>query len=113
MALRTFKPVTPSLRQLVIVDRSDLYKGKPVKQLTEGKSSSGGAKKTQWPITRAVCGGGHKQLSDHHFKRPQARRSAKVSGSKMIRTGRPYRFYIATPMASCPTLSRRSGFRWR
>ncbi len=33
MALKTFKPVTPSLRQLVIVDRSDLYKGKPVKTL--------------------------------------------------------------------------------
>ncbi len=39
MALKTFKPVTPSLRQLVIVDRSALYKGKPVKTLTEGKSS--------------------------------------------------------------------------
>ena len=42
MALKTFKPTTPSLRQLVIVDRSELYKGKPVKTLTEGKSSKGG-----------------------------------------------------------------------
>ena len=42
MALKTFKPITPGLRQLVIVDRSELYKGKPVKALTEGKSSSGG-----------------------------------------------------------------------
>ena len=42
MALKTFKPVTPSLRQLVLVDRRELYKGKPVKKLTEGKSSSGG-----------------------------------------------------------------------
>ena len=39
MALKTFKPITPSLRQLVLVDRSDLYKGKPVKTLTEGKSA--------------------------------------------------------------------------
>ncbi|MCX7326548.1 MAG: 50S ribosomal protein L2, partial [Hyphomicrobiales bacterium] len=31
MALKLFKPTTPSLRQLVLVDRSDLYKGKPVK----------------------------------------------------------------------------------
>ena len=30
MALKTFKPITPGLRQLVIVDRSELYKGKPV-----------------------------------------------------------------------------------
>ncbi len=42
MALKTFKPVTPGLRQLVIVDRSELYKGKPVKSLTVGQSSSGG-----------------------------------------------------------------------
>ncbi len=42
MALKTFKPITPGLRQLVIVDRSELYKGKPVKKLTEGKQSTGG-----------------------------------------------------------------------
>ena len=33
MALKTFKPVTPGLRQLVIVDRGELYRGKPVKAL--------------------------------------------------------------------------------
>ena len=42
MALKTYKPTTPSLRQLVIVDRSGLWKGKPVKALTEGKSETGG-----------------------------------------------------------------------
>ena len=42
MALKQFKPVTPGLRQLVIVDRSDLYKGKPVKTLTEAKPEKGG-----------------------------------------------------------------------
>ena len=36
MALRTFKPTSPARRQLVIVDRSELHKGKPVKALTEG-----------------------------------------------------------------------------
>ena len=30
MALKKYKPVTPGTRQLVIVDRSGLYKGKPV-----------------------------------------------------------------------------------
>src|SRR5436305_3490040 len=60
MALKTFKPVTPSLRQLVIVDRSDLYKGKPVKGLTEGKSSSGG-RNNNGRITVRFRGGGHKQ----------------------------------------------------
>ena len=60
MALKTFKPVTPSLRQLVIVDRSALYKGKPVKTLTEGKHESGGRNNTG-RITVRFRGGGHKQ----------------------------------------------------
>ena len=46
MALKTFKPITPSLRQLVIVDRAELYRGKPVKALTEGKTSAGGRNNT-------------------------------------------------------------------
>ena len=36
MPLKTFKPNTPSTRQLVIVERSGLHKGKPVKSLTRG-----------------------------------------------------------------------------
>ncbi|HEX2655826.1 MAG TPA: 50S ribosomal protein L2 [Xanthobacteraceae bacterium] len=60
MALKTFKPVTPSLRQLVIVDRSGLYKGKPVKTLTEGKNASGG-RNNNGRITVRFRGGGHKQ----------------------------------------------------
>ena len=60
MALKTFKPITPGLRQLVIVDRSELYKGKPVKALTEGKSSSGG-RNNLGRITVRFRGGGHKR----------------------------------------------------
>src|SRR5487761_2140712 len=60
MALKSFKPVTPSLRQLVIVDRSELYKGKPLKKLTEGKSERGGRNNTG-RITVRFRGGGHKQ----------------------------------------------------
>ncbi len=60
MALKTFKPITPSLRQLVIVDRGELYKGKPVKKLTEGQSSSGG-RNNNGRITVRFRGGGHKQ----------------------------------------------------
>ena len=36
MALKNFKPTSPGLRQLVIVDRSELYKGAPEKSLTIG-----------------------------------------------------------------------------
>jgi large subunit ribosomal protein L2 len=60
MALKTFRPVTPSLRQLVQVDRSGLWKGKPVKALTEGLSKSGGRNNTG-RITVRHHGGGHKR----------------------------------------------------
>jgi large subunit ribosomal protein L2 len=60
MALKTFNPVTPSLRQLVIVDRSGLHKGKPVKALTVGKSSKGG-RNNMGRVTARYQGGGHKQ----------------------------------------------------
>ncbi|MBN8941480.1 MAG: 50S ribosomal protein L2 [Rhizobiales bacterium] len=60
MALKTFKPITPGLRQLVLVDRSALYKGKPVKTLTEGKSSTGG-RNNLGRVTSRFRGGGHKK----------------------------------------------------
>lgn len=60
MALKKFKPTTPSQRQLVIVDRSELHKGKPVKQLTEGLSKSGG-RNNKGRITARHIGGGHKR----------------------------------------------------
>src|ERR687883_496105 len=60
MALKTFNPTTPGQRQLVMVDRSALYKGKPVKALTEGKRSSGG-RNNNGRVTVRFRGGGHKQ----------------------------------------------------
>jgi large subunit ribosomal protein L2 len=60
MALKTYKPVTPSQRQLVLVDRSGLHKGKPVKTLTEGKHSSGG-RNNNGRTTVRFRGGGHKK----------------------------------------------------
>lgn len=60
MALKTFNPITPSLRGTVLVDRSDLHKGKPVKQLTEGMHATGG-RNNQGRITSRFMGGGHKR----------------------------------------------------
>jgi large subunit ribosomal protein L2 len=60
MALKTYKPTTPAQRQLVLVDRSGLYKGKPLKALTEGKSSTGG-RNNLGRITTRFRGGGHKK----------------------------------------------------
>ena len=42
MVLKTYKPTSPGLRQLVIVDRSELYKGAPEKSLTIGLTKTGG-----------------------------------------------------------------------
>ena len=60
MALKTFNPVTPSQRHLVIVDRAGLHRGPPVKTLTEGKHSSGG-RNNNGHITTRFRGGGHKR----------------------------------------------------
>ena len=60
MALKTYNPTTPGQRQLVMVDRSALYKGKPVKTLTEGKLGNGGRNNTG-RITVRFRGGGHKK----------------------------------------------------
>ncbi|MEQ8651560.1 MAG: 50S ribosomal protein L2 [Kiloniellales bacterium] len=60
MALKKFNPVTPGMRELVLVDRSDLWKGKPEKALTEGKKKSGG-RDNQGHIAVRHRGGGHKQ----------------------------------------------------
>ena len=60
MALRQFNPVTASLRGTVLIDRSELWKGKPVKTLTEGKSKTGG-RNNHGRTTSFFRGGGHKQ----------------------------------------------------
>ena len=60
MALKTYNPTTPSQRQLVNIDRSSLYKGAPIKALTEGQNSTGG-RNNNGRITSRFRGGGHKQ----------------------------------------------------
>ena len=78
MALKTYKPTTPGQRQLVLVDRSALHKGKPVKALTVGKVSSG-ARNNNGRITVRFRGGGHKKaLRDVDFKRAKHDQPARV-----------------------------------
>src|SRR5499425_2758686 len=78
MALKTFKPVTPGRRQLIIVDRAGLYKGEPQKELTEGKPGSGG-RNNNGRVTVRFRGGGHKQSYRFvDFKRRKLDVAAKV-----------------------------------
>ena len=60
MALKSFNPVTPGRRGLVLVNRSALWKGKPVKKLTEGLNGKGG-RNNVGRITARRRGGGHKR----------------------------------------------------
>lgn len=60
MALKTFNPTTPGRRGLVMVDRSELWKGDPIKSLTEGLRRKGG-RNNLGRMTMRHCGGGHKR----------------------------------------------------
>lgn len=60
MALKTYKPTSPGRRQLVLVNRSGLWKGKPVKKLTEGLTEKAG-RNNHGHITARRRGGGHKK----------------------------------------------------
>ena len=61
MALKSYKPTTPGQRGLVLIDRSELYKGRPVKSLTQGLTKNGGRNNTG-RITMRRQGGGAKRL---------------------------------------------------
>jgi large subunit ribosomal protein L2 len=61
MALKTYNPTSPSRRQLVLVDRSGLWKGGPVKALTEGRVERAG-RNNHGHITTRRRGGGHKRV---------------------------------------------------
>jgi large subunit ribosomal protein L2 len=60
MALKTYKPVTPGQRQLVLVDRAGLHKGSPIKALTRGQKRPAG-RNNLGRVTVRWQGGGHKQ----------------------------------------------------
>jgi large subunit ribosomal protein L2 len=60
MALKKYNPTTPAQRGLVLVDNSELWKGKPHKQLVEGKNKKGG-RNNLGHLTAPRKGGGHKQ----------------------------------------------------
>src|SRR3982750_1198632 len=69
MALKQYKPTSPARRGLILVDKSALWKAKPVKALTEGKRKTGGRNNKGHVTSRGIAGG-HKQKYRHiDFKR--------------------------------------------
>ncbi|MEQ8556849.1 MAG: 50S ribosomal protein L2 [Henriciella sp.] len=69
MALKTFNPTSPGQRQLVIVDKSELHKGRPLKSLTEGLSKSGGRNNRGRVTVRGIGGGAKRLYRKIDFKR--------------------------------------------
>ena len=65
MALKQYKPTSPARRGLILVDKSALWKGKPVKALTEGKRKTGGRNNKGHVTSRGIAGG-HKQKYRYH-----------------------------------------------
>jgi large subunit ribosomal protein L2 len=61
MALKQYNPTSPGQRQLVLVDRSELHKGRPEKSLVEGLTSKGG-RNNAGRVTVRFRGGGAKKL---------------------------------------------------
>ncbi len=61
MALKSYKPTTPGQRGLVLIDRSELWSGRPVKALTEGLAKKAG-RNNAGRITMRRRGGGAKRL---------------------------------------------------
>lgn len=78
MALKHYRPVTPGLRQVVQTDRSELWKGKPVKALTEGLRKTGGRNNKGRITTRHIGGGHARRYRLVDFKRRKFDMSATV-----------------------------------
>jgi large subunit ribosomal protein L2 len=79
MALKSFKPYTPSRRFLTVVDRSELTKSEPEKSLTESQHRTGG-RNNHGEVTIWHRGGGHaRKYRKIDFRRDKIGVPAKVA----------------------------------
>ena len=79
MAVKTYRPTTPTRRFTTSVSREDITKDRPEKSLVAGKRKSGG-RNSGGRVTSRFIGGGHKQkLREVDFKREKAGVPAKVA----------------------------------
>ncbi|GAB5449487.1 MAG: 50S ribosomal protein L2 [Gymnodinialimonas sp.] len=78
MALKSYKPTTPGQRGLVLIDRSELWKGRPVKTLTQGLTKKGGRNNTGRITARRIGGGAKRLYRIVDFKRKKFDVSATV-----------------------------------
>ena len=76
MAIKSFKPVTPSTRALILVDKSNLWKGKPYKKLTRGIKSKSGRNNYGRITVRSLGGGCKRRYRMVDFKRYKERKDS-------------------------------------
>jgi large subunit ribosomal protein L2 len=69
MGLITYKPTTPSFRKTVKIDKSVLFRGRPLKELTEEMQPSSGRNNTGKITIRHRSGGHKKKYRIINFKR--------------------------------------------
>lgn len=69
MTLKNYKAITPSLRQLITIDRSDLWKGSPLKILTTKVKESSGRNNVGHITVRHKSAGHKKSFRIIDFKR--------------------------------------------
>lgn len=109
--VKTYKPITPGLRQKITVKTPEIWKGKPLKKLVKGMTKTGG-RNNQGKITMRFIGGGHKRLyRDIDHKRENGlytkneiirieydpNRSGNIALCKTLNTETPKFFYILAP----------------
>src|SRR6056300_283817 len=78
MALKSFKPYTKSTRSTILVDKSDLWKGKPEKSLTKFKQRAVGRNNQGRITTRHKMMGHKKKYRLIDFKRSKNDMSAEI-----------------------------------
>ena len=108
MALKQYKPTSPARRGLVLVDKSALWKGKPVKALTEGKRKTGGRNNKGHVTSRGIAGVTSRSIVTSTSSAGRGTSPRRSSGSNMIRTVRRSSRSSPTRAASRPISSLRS-----
>src|SRR6202046_5660189 len=79
MAVKSYRPTTPTRRFQTVVSREDITKQRPEKSLVRGKPKTGGRSSTGRVSSRFI-GGGHKQAyREIDFKRDKVGIQAKVA----------------------------------
>ena len=107
MALKTYNPTSPGRRALVLIDRSELHKGRPEKSLTEGLTKSGGRGQGGRIAVRFRGGGAKRLYRKIDFKRRKFQ-TATVERLEYDPTAPPSSPSSPMRTAKRPTSSRRN-----